>query len=162
RRGRRGRAGRCARTPPGRAGASSHIRGSCGAAVGALRSPLREAPADRAGRPSRKGADAVPAPRTAPRWPSRPRGIRGLPGGRSEAQAKADARALSDELHALLREEAERVWTRWTTGAGPLPSGALAQHPRLFLRESLAAASTALAHASTPEDRFALRLLHAE
>ncbi|MFL5378368.1 MAG: hypothetical protein ACJ787_10655 [Myxococcales bacterium] len=84
------------------------------------------------------------------------------PAAPSEAQAKADARALSDELHALLREEAERVWTRWTTGAGPLPSGALAQHPRLFLRESLAAASTALAHASTPEERLALRLLHAE
>ncbi|MFL5410513.1 MAG: hypothetical protein ACJ79D_03985, partial [Myxococcales bacterium] len=49
------------------------------------------------------------------------------PAAPSEAQAKADARALSDELHALLREEAERVWTRWTTGAGPLPSGALAQ-----------------------------------
>ena len=102
-------------------------------------------PAPAAGTPAASGAGASDGP-AAP----------------SEAQAKADAHALSDELHALLREEAARVWTRWTTGAGPLPSGALAQHPRLFLRESLATASTALAHAATPEERLALRLLHAE
>jgi len=78
------------------------------------------------------------------------------------AQAAPDVRAISDELHALLRDEAERVWTRWTTGAGPLPSGALAQHPKLFLRESLDAVAAALASASSAEDRLALRLLHAE
>ena len=81
-------------------------------------------------------------------------------GAASAAQPRPDVRAISDELHALLREEAERVWTRWTTGAGPLPSGALAQHPRLFLRESLDA--VAAASASSPDDRLALRLLHAE
>jgi hypothetical protein len=61
-----------------------------------------------------------------------------------------------------LRDEAERVWTRWTTGEGPLPSGALAQHPRLFLRESLESASAAMAKAQSPQDRLALQLLHAE
>ena len=73
-----------------------------------------------------------------------------------------DVRAISAELRALLRDEAERVWTRWTTGAGPLPSGALAQHPKLFLRESLDAVAAALARASSPDDRLALRVLHAE
>jgi hypothetical protein len=80
----------------------------------------------------------------------------------SGSEPRADVRAISDELHALLREEAERVWTRWTTGAGPLPSGALAQHPRLFLRDSLDAVAAALAKASSPDDRLALRLLHGE
>jgi len=78
------------------------------------------------------------------------------------AQPAPDVRAISDELHALLRDEAERVWTRWTTGAGALPSGALAQHPKLFLRESLDAVAAALASASSAENRLALRLLHAE
>jgi hypothetical protein len=89
-------------------------------------------------------------------------GARDRGGNAGAAQPRADVRAISDELHALLREEADRVWTRWTTGAGPLPSGALAQHPRLFLRESLDAVAAALASASSPEDRLALRLLHAE
>jgi hypothetical protein len=89
-------------------------------------------------------------------------GAKDRAGTASAAETRADVRAISDELHALLREEAERVWTRWTTGAGPLPSGALAQHPRLFLRESLATAAAALASASSPEDRLALRLLHGE
>ena len=83
-------------------------------------------------------------------------------GTATPAQARADVHALSEELHALLRDEAERVWVRWTTGAGPLPSGALAQHPKLFLRESVAQVAAAMASAPTPEERSALRLLHAE
>ena len=87
-------------------------------------------------------------------------GAKDRAGTAGASQSRVDVRAISEELHALLREEAERVWTRWTTGAGPLPSGALAQHPRLFLRETVDA--VAAASASSPEDRLALRLLHAE
>ncbi|TMA22424.1 MAG: hypothetical protein E6J85_04790 [Deltaproteobacteria bacterium] len=104
---------------------------------------------------------AQPAP--AAGAPSTPGGgARDRGGTASAAEARVDVRAISDELHALLREEAERVWTRWTTGAGPLPSGALAQHPKLFLKESVDGVAAALASASSPEDRLALRLLHAE
>src|SRR5260370_23679172 len=56
--------------------------------------------------------------------------------------------AISEETHALLRAEGELLWTRWTTGAGPLPSSALAEHPRLARRESVEAGSPPAAQAS--------------
>ena len=74
-------------------------------------------------------------------------GATSRPAAATPAQARADVHALSEELHALLRDEAERVWVRWTTGAGPLPSGALAQHPKLFLRVSVAQVSAVMASA---------------
>ncbi len=55
------------------------------------------------------------------------------------------ARELSDEAHALLRSEGNRLWQRWTTGAGAPPSSALAEHPRLLDRQSLALVTAAVA-----------------
>jgi hypothetical protein len=72
------------------------------------------------------------------------------------------AAELSEETRALLRTEGDLLWTRWTTGSGPLPSGALADHPRLFQREALSAVASAAASARKPADELALRLLHGE
>jgi hypothetical protein len=55
------------------------------------------------------------------------------------------AQRLSDETHALLRAEGELLWRRWTTGIGPLPAGALAEHPQLMARESAQIAAAAAA-----------------
>ena len=41
------------------------------------------------------------------------------------------------EAHALFKAEGELFWQRWTTGAGPMPAGALAEHPALLKRQSL-------------------------
>src|ERR1700759_1468030 len=46
------------------------------------------------------------------------------------------AAELSAEAHAFLRSEGELLWTRWTTGTGPMPTGALAQHPKLVQRDN--------------------------
>ncbi|HZX96546.1 MAG TPA: hypothetical protein VFE90_18655 [Myxococcales bacterium] len=74
------------------------------------------------------------------------------------SDAARTAAELSEETHALLRAEGELLWTRWTTGTGPLPSSALAEHPRLAKRESIEAVSTAAASARGA-DAPALRLL---
>ena len=66
--------------------------------------------------------------------------------------------AISEETHALLREEAELLWTRWTTGAGPTPASAAAQHPRLSQRTSVDIAEAAAAR-SSGADATALHLL---
>lgn len=68
------------------------------------------------------------------------------------------AAELSEETHALLRAEGELLWTRWTTGAGPPPSGARAEHPRLAQRESAAMVEAAAAK-SSGADATALHLL---
>ena len=46
------------------------------------------------------------------------------------------AKELSEETRALLRAEGDLLWTRWTTGSGPLPATALQDHPRLLQREA--------------------------
>src|SRR5438445_9126869 len=76
----------------------------------------------------------------------------------SGSDASATAAQLSEETRALLRAEGELLWTRWTTGAGPLPSSALAAHPRLSRRESLEAVLAA-AESARGADAVALRLL---
>jgi hypothetical protein len=73
-----------------------------------------------------------------------------------------EVQSLSDETRALLRDEGERLWTRWTTGAGPMPSAALADHRRLTTPEALDAVGRARERARKPADVLALRLLHAE
>jgi hypothetical protein len=65
---------------------------------------------------------------------------------------------LSEETHALLRAEGDLLWTRWTTGSGPLPASALAGHARLAERESVEIALAAAARASGSDAR-AWRLL---
>lgn len=57
------------------------------------------------------------------------------------------ARLLSQETHALLRAEGELLWKRWTTGAGPLPASALAEHPRLSEHDSAQIVAAAAARA---------------
>ncbi len=74
------------------------------------------------------------------------------------ADASRAAVALSQEAHDLIRAEGQLLWTRWTTGAGPLPSSALAEHPRLPRRESIEAVALA-AGAARGADAEALRLL---
>jgi hypothetical protein len=81
------------------------------------------------------------------------------PSGNGPRVASSDpAGQLSDETHRLLREEAELLWTRWTTGAGPLPASVLGQHPRLGQRDSIEIVQTAAARASDVDAR-ALQLL---
>src|SRR6267142_1466555 len=72
------------------------------------------------------------------------------------------AAELSEETRALLRTEGDLLWTRWTTGSGPLPSGALADHPRLFQREAVSAVASAATSARKAADQLALRFLHGE
>src|SRR6266481_9690901 len=77
----------------------------------------------------------------------------------SSSDVSATAAQLSEETHALLRAEGELLWTRWTTGSGPLPASALAEHPRLPQRESIEIVNGAAARASQPPARAALGLL---
>ena len=58
----------------------------------------------------------------------------------------------------MLRAEGDLLWTRWTTGSGPLPASALAEHPRLLQRESIDTVSAAAAR-SSGSDAVALGLL---
>jgi len=90
----------------------------------------------------RRVAQAPPAPRAAPANDVAP----------TAAQA-------SDETRALLREEGELLWKRWTTGSGPLPASALAEHPGLARRETIDLVEAAAARASAPEAREAWALL---
>jgi hypothetical protein len=76
----------------------------------------------------------------------------------SGSDASATAAQLSEETRALLRAEGELLWTRWTTGSGPLPASALAEHPRLLQRESIDTVSAAAAR-SSGSDAVALGLL---
>lgn len=55
--------------------------------------------------------------------------------------------------------EGEFLWKRWTTGSGPLPASALAEHPQLTQRESIDVVNTASGRASKPQARAALSLL---
>src|SRR5947209_3384968 len=71
----------------------------------------------------------------------------------SGSDASATAAQLSDETHALLRAEGELLWTRWTTGAGPLPASALAGHQRLSQRDAIEIVSSAGARASGDDAR---------
>jgi hypothetical protein len=68
------------------------------------------------------------------------------------------APAISDEMHALVRTEGELLWARWTTGAGPTPAAAAAEHPRIAQRDSAAMVESA-ALKSSGADAAALRLL---
>jgi len=88
--------------------------------------------------------------------PSGRRVAQGPPPPRAAAAANDVAQTAaqaSDETHALLREEGELLWKRWTTGSGPLPASALAEHPRLAQRETIDLVEAAAARASTPEAR---------
>src|SRR3989442_190718 len=76
----------------------------------------------------------------------------------SSSDVSAAAAQLSEETHALLRAEGELLWTRWTTGSGPLPASALAEHPRLLQRESIDIINAAAAR-SSGSDAVALGLL---
>ncbi len=79
----------------------------------------------------------------------------GTPGptgsGRPKASPPPDplvvAQRLSDETHALLRTEGELLWKLWTTGAGPLPASAMAEHPQLAQHESAQMVAAAAARA---------------
>jgi hypothetical protein len=97
----------------------------------------------RAAAPAAGGATSAPGVQTAPVDP------------------RAAAAELSADAHALLRAEGELLWKRWTTGAGPLPSSALAEHPRLSQKDSLDLLAAALQRAVDPVEIAALRLLHA-
>lgn len=91
-------------------------------------------------------------------------GTRGAPAGAPApavtppGASRVAAAELSEETHNLIRAEGELLWTRWTTGAGPLPSSALAEHPRLPQRDSIEAVTVA-AGAARGADAEALRLL---
>src|SRR3989475_339815 len=91
-----------------------------------------------------------------------PAGRRPPPNGPSARASGSDASAtaaqLSEETRALLRAEGDLLWTRWTTGSGPLPASALAEHPRLLQRESIDTVSAAAAR-SSGSDAVALGLL---
>src|SRR5205823_14191546 len=76
----------------------------------------------------------------------------------SSSDVSATAAQLSEETHALLRAEGELLWTRWTTGSGPLPASALAEHPRLLERESIDIVNAAAAR-SSGSDAVTLGLL---
>ena len=78
-----------------------------------------------------------------------------LPPSRSGGETP---RQISEETHALLRAEAELLWTRWTTGTGPMPASALAAHPRLTQGDLIETVSSAAAR-SSGEDARAFRLL---
>ena len=84
------------------------------------------------------------------------------PGTRVAAAAaplrEAGPSAISEDAHALLRQEGELLWTRWTTGSGPMPASALAEHPALSQRETVATVAAAAAKAGGTEAE-ALRLL---
>ncbi len=77
-----------------------------------------------------------------------------LPGGGVPAASPDPdqvAAQLSADAHALFQTEGALFWQRWTTGAGPLPAGALAEHPALLKRESLELLTVAAAR--HPESR---------
>ena len=94
---------------------------------------------------------AQPTPVTQRSAPARRAGAAG--------DATLSAAAISEETRKLLVAEGELLWKRWTTGAGPMPASALADHPRLSQRESIEVVNGAAALATTPEDRGALSLL---
>ena len=80
----------------------------------------------------------------APAAPSR--GAQAAPdGGVPPPDPDVVAAQLSGEAHALIRAQGDLLWQRWTTGAGPLPSGALAAHPALLRPQSLELLSAAAA-----------------
>ena len=97
---------------------------------------------------------ATPAPSPPPsgrrvaQGPPPPRAAPANDVARTAAQA-------SDEAHALLMEEGELLWKRWTTGSGPLPASALAEHPRLAQRETIDLVEAASAPGRTPQARAA-------
>ena len=94
--------------------------------------------------------------------PSRPSNNASRKGGETSVPAtgirKRGIRAISEDAHALLRQEGELLWTRWTTGSGPMPASALAEHPELPRRETLDAVGAAAADARGSEGE-ALELL---
>ena len=65
---------------------------------------------------------------------------------------------LSEETHALFRAEADLLWKRWTTGSGPLPASAVAEHPQLAQRDSIDVVAAAAGNAKGANAQ-ALRLL---
>jgi hypothetical protein len=91
---------------------------------------------------------------------SAPAGRRPNPNAPSRLSGSDNSMAaqISEETHALLRDEGNLLWARWTTGSGPLPASAVASHPRLSQRESIEIVIAAAGHASG-DDARALRLL---
>jgi hypothetical protein len=98
---------------------------------------------------------AQPTPSPAP---SGRRVAQGPAPGRSGDPA-ANAAQISEEARAVLIAEGDLLWKRWTTGSGPMPASALAEHPRLAQREAIDVVNAAAARASTAEARGALSLL---
>lgn len=70
---------------------------------------------------------------------------------------QVEAAKLSDEAHALLKAEGDLLWKRWTTGTGPLPSSALAEHPHLADRDSIDLVTLAAAKQKDPKPLLLLR-----
>lgn len=108
----------------------SRVRALCAVVLAAACGHASAAPSPNTGRP--------PAPR-----PSDPR---------------KTAAEISDEAHALFRTEGDLLWKRWTTGTGPMPASALAEHPRLAQRDSIDLVDAAIARARGA-DAQALQLL---
>jgi hypothetical protein len=104
---------------------------------------------------------ATPAPSPPAAAPSGRRVAQSSPPPRVIApnELAGTAARISEETRALLRAEGELIWKRWTTGTGPLPASALAEHPRLAQAESIDIVSAAAARASTADARGALGLL---
>jgi hypothetical protein len=102
-----------------------------------------------------------PSPATSPSLtPFGRRLAQGSPPARGSAgDISAAAAQISAETRALLRAEGELLWKRWTTGSGPLPASAVAEHPGVGQRESIDIVNAAAARASTAEARGALQLL---
>ncbi|MCA1826330.1 MAG: hypothetical protein LC689_05260, partial [Myxococcales bacterium] len=93
----------------------------------------------------------------APASPSKSGG-RSPDAGPPPGDPQKTAAELSDEAHALFRAEGDLLWKRWTTGSGPMPASALAEHPQLAQRDSLDLVTAAGAKA-TGADAQASRLL---
>lgn len=83
---------------------------------------------------------------------------KGAPAGPPPPDPLQVAPAISDETRGLLRAEGELLWTRWTTGAGPLPASAAADHPKLWQPETARLVAAAAAR-SAGVDATALHLL---
>jgi hypothetical protein len=77
----------------------------------------------------------------------------------NQGEVAATASQLSEETRSLLAAEGDLLWKRWTSGSGPMPASALAEHPRLLQRESVEIVTAAAARASTSDARGALSLL---
>jgi hypothetical protein len=63
----------------------------------------------------------------------------GSPAPLPEKDARELAIEIAGETRALLRQEGDLLWQRWTTGGGPAPSSALSGHEHLYEKATLQA-----------------------